>query len=338
MTRRGSVGIIANPASGKDIRRLVAHGSTFDNNEKINIVRRLLTALDAIEIARVWWMPDLYGIVPRAVEPLSLGLELVQLPMVTLGNPGDSHEAARRLADLGAGGVITLGGDGTNRVVAKGCGNVPMTPISTGTNNVFPRMIEGTLAGIAAGLIASGVVATTEGCTRAPRLDVSLDGEIVDMALIDVVTSHHAWIGARALWEPSHLREVVLSRVTAAEIGICGMGGVLHPEAIGRNLGVHLMIGEGGRRILTPMAPGLMKTIPIASSALMEPGAAVELDAAPCTVALDGEREFEILQPGRTLSVRLNPDGPLVVDVAKTIDAGARRRAFDQLPAESQSN
>jgi hypothetical protein len=30
------VGIIANPAAGKDIRRLVAHGSTFDNNEKIN--------------------------------------------------------------------------------------------------------------------------------------------------------------------------------------------------------------------------------------------------------------------------------------------------------------
>jgi predicted polyphosphate/ATP-dependent NAD kinase len=28
------VGIIANPASGKDIRRLVAHASVFDNNEK----------------------------------------------------------------------------------------------------------------------------------------------------------------------------------------------------------------------------------------------------------------------------------------------------------------
>jgi predicted polyphosphate/ATP-dependent NAD kinase len=30
------VGIIANPASGKDIRRLVAYGSVFDNNEKVN--------------------------------------------------------------------------------------------------------------------------------------------------------------------------------------------------------------------------------------------------------------------------------------------------------------
>jgi predicted polyphosphate/ATP-dependent NAD kinase len=36
------VGIIANPASGKDIRRLVAHASVFDNQEKRNIVRRAI--------------------------------------------------------------------------------------------------------------------------------------------------------------------------------------------------------------------------------------------------------------------------------------------------------
>jgi len=29
------IGIIPNPASGKDIRRLVAYGSVFDNNEKV---------------------------------------------------------------------------------------------------------------------------------------------------------------------------------------------------------------------------------------------------------------------------------------------------------------
>ena len=43
------VGIIANPASGKDIRRLVAHGSVFNNNEKVNIVRRVILGLDAAE-------------------------------------------------------------------------------------------------------------------------------------------------------------------------------------------------------------------------------------------------------------------------------------------------
>lgn len=35
-------GIIANPASGKDIRRLVAHATVFDNQEKVNLIRRIL--------------------------------------------------------------------------------------------------------------------------------------------------------------------------------------------------------------------------------------------------------------------------------------------------------
>ena len=58
----GSVGIIANPASGKDIRRLVAHGSVFDNNEKINIIQRVLLGLDALGIDRLPAMPDISGL------------------------------------------------------------------------------------------------------------------------------------------------------------------------------------------------------------------------------------------------------------------------------------
>lgn len=32
------IGIIANPASGKDIRRLVSYATVIDNNEKVNIM------------------------------------------------------------------------------------------------------------------------------------------------------------------------------------------------------------------------------------------------------------------------------------------------------------
>lgn len=42
-----SVGIIPNPASGKDIRRLVVYGSDFDNHEKVNIVDSSFDYLDA---------------------------------------------------------------------------------------------------------------------------------------------------------------------------------------------------------------------------------------------------------------------------------------------------
>src|SRR5512146_2950227 len=64
------VGIIANPSSGKDIRRLVAMGSVVDNNEKVNIVRRVLTGLRATGVEQVVHMPDHFGITTRAAESL----------------------------------------------------------------------------------------------------------------------------------------------------------------------------------------------------------------------------------------------------------------------------
>ena len=56
----GKIAIIANPASGKDIRRLVAHGSVFDNNEKVNIVKRMLSVFDELGIKKVLFMPDYF--------------------------------------------------------------------------------------------------------------------------------------------------------------------------------------------------------------------------------------------------------------------------------------
>ena len=45
-------------------------------------------------------------------------------------------------------------------------------------------------------------------------------------------------------------------------------------------------------------------------------------------MALDGEREWEIARPGHHLAVALNPAGPLVVDLAATLQAGAAHGAF----------
>ena len=89
MPQGPSIGIIANPASGKDIRRIVAHGSTFDNHEKINIVRRVLLAASDLGVERVHFMPDLFGIVPRAADGIELKCVLEPLPMPALGNPGE---------------------------------------------------------------------------------------------------------------------------------------------------------------------------------------------------------------------------------------------------------
>jgi predicted polyphosphate/ATP-dependent NAD kinase len=266
-----------------------------------------------------------------------LRLRLEPLPMAVVDHQSDSTEAARRMADLGAGAIVTLGGDGTNRVVAKGCGDVPLTPISTGTNNVFPTMVEGTLAGLAAGLVATGAAANTgDGprvTERRPVLRVAVDGEPRDIALVDVVTTAQSWVGARAVWNPAQLRHIVLSRIVPAAIGIASLGGILFPDACEGCAGAAIRLGvandNDGRQVVAPLAPGLVVPVPIAAARLIRAGDDVDLGAQPTTVALDGERELRIPPPGASVRVTLDPRGPRVVDIANAIRAGALAGAFD---------
>ena len=47
-----SVGVVANPASGRDVRRLVTGASVFDNAEKGAMVHRLMAGLGAAGVDR----------------------------------------------------------------------------------------------------------------------------------------------------------------------------------------------------------------------------------------------------------------------------------------------
>ena len=53
-----SVGIIANPSSGKDIRRLVSQSRVVTNQEKINILKRIYAGLAASGVQNIFLMPD----------------------------------------------------------------------------------------------------------------------------------------------------------------------------------------------------------------------------------------------------------------------------------------
>jgi hypothetical protein len=325
MPEAGSIGIIANPASGKDIRRLVAHGSTFDNNEKINIIRRILIAVGTLGVRDIWYMPDTYSIVPRAAEQAKVSIDLRPLPMPVLGNAGDSTEAAMRMRDLGVSCIVTLGGDGTNRVVARGCGDVPLVPISTGTNNVFPQMVEGTLAGMAAAAVACGIAGSA--IIQRPRLDVSIDGVPRDIALIDVVLSNQPWVGSRAFWRADHLSEVVLSHIPQSAIGICSLGPLIFPSEHDRHGGMHARFGTEGARLLCPIAPGLLAEVVVEKAQRVTAGQAVELQSMAGTIALDGEREIE-LRGRERVDVTLTLQGPHVVDFDRAIAAASEAGLF----------
>jgi predicted polyphosphate/ATP-dependent NAD kinase len=316
-----TVGIIANPASGRDVRRFVAHSTVFDNHEKSAIVRRALIGLDAVGITRVAYMPeDDFGIVARAVSTLRdqnacLGMRVETLPMLVTGLGADSTHAAQLLVEMGATCIVTLGGDGTNRAVAKRCKQIPLIPISTGTNNVFPAFAEGTVAGMAAGLVAMG--RTSAGALRrTPCLEVIVDGVPTERALVDVVVSARPFLGSRALWELSHVREVVLARVEPGAIGFSALGGALLDTADGERAGagIHIVLGAGDHEVLVALASGQVWWASIAYSRWMEPTEEVRLLPGAGTVALDGEREIE-LSPRSVVDVRFSADGPFVVDV-----------------------
>ena len=57
-----SVGIIANPSAGKDIRRLVAHGRVVSNQEKSNVLRRVFAGINSTEVEQLVVMPDASGL------------------------------------------------------------------------------------------------------------------------------------------------------------------------------------------------------------------------------------------------------------------------------------
>lgn len=323
-----TVGIIANPASGKDIRRLVAHGSVFDNNEKINIIRRVLRGLAALDIDRVLAMPDLFGLMVQAQEKAGVELQ-VELLELTPSNTGqDSFQAARLMAAAGAGCIVTLGGDGTNRMVAKGCGYVPLVPISTGTNNAFPVMIEGTLAGLAAAVVALRVPGVREAAIRMTRrLDILRQGRWVDMALVDAVVYEERFIASGAIWDPAKIRTVILTRARPGTIGASAIAGYLPDMTAGDDAGVWLELGPGGQEVLAPLAPGLLTRLPIQSLRRLKVGEQGQVRHAPAVLALDGEREI-VIPPGEVIEVRLSQDGPHVVNVQAALQAAAQAGFF----------
>ncbi len=63
-----SVGIIANPRAGKDIRRLVAHGSILDTQEKVYIVRRAILGIQGAGGREVVFFPDPANIGTKALS------------------------------------------------------------------------------------------------------------------------------------------------------------------------------------------------------------------------------------------------------------------------------
>lgn len=328
-----SVGIVANPASGRDIRRLTSRASVFPNAEKASMIVRAIAGLEAAGVQRVLLMPDkgsISGLVYRSLGlsgPLTEGHGVCFLDMTVSESIDDTLNATEAMREAGVSAIIVLGGDGTHRAVAQRCGPVPLLALLTGTNNAFPEMREATVAGLAAGLIASGAVPASAGLRRNKVLRVRCDGRD-DIALVDACITGHDFVGSRAVWDGAVVEDLFVTFAAADGIGLSSIAGQLEPVSRQTPYGLHVCcapVADTPRRVHAAIAPGLVAEIGVREYAHLPPHEPVVLTGRSGTIALDGEREIEF-RPTSRIEVSLDPIGPLTIDVASTLTYAAQHR------------
>jgi predicted polyphosphate/ATP-dependent NAD kinase len=320
-----SIGIIANPASGKDIRRLVSHATVIDNNEKINIVERIVLGAQALGVKKVFVMPDSYNMGYRVEDKLNscneLKCEINVVNMQRFDGMEDTVKAAdymEKSNEIKC--IITLGGDGTNRAVAKSIKNTPIITISTGTNNVYPTMLEGTIAGMAAAAVASGRFDEGKYKIKDKRIEIYKDEELIDIALIDAVISNDVFIGSKAIWNMDTIEKIIVTRSHPASIGFSSLVGckeIIYPED---DFGAYVDINSGNEKIKAPIAAGVVESIQVSEPVILGFNDEYEFIAEDRgIIALDGEREVEFSKDQK-LVFKIRRTGPFHVDVIKALE------------------
>jgi hypothetical protein len=327
-----TVGVIVNPLAGKDIRRLVAHASPVADSAKVGAVRRAVVGAVEAGATEVLVAGDHHRIGERAVGSLShrLGVRVEVVDEHVRGGRDDTAAATLEFAKRGAEALLVFGGDGTHRDVAAAWPAATIVAVSTGTNNVFPSAWDATAAGVAAGLVACGAVPHAEVTRPAKLLRVHVEhrgGTLDDAALVEVALVDGSFVGSRAVWDPSMIRAVVAAIAAPSATGLAGLAGRAHPVDRVEPCGAVVRLGTGGRRVRVPLAPGSFSDVDVSSTTRLEPGHEVVLEG-PGVVALDGERSHVLGRAG-SASVRLDLDGPAVVDVDRALVLAAASRLFD---------
>jgi hypothetical protein len=323
------VGIIANPSSGRDVRRLLANAATSTIDDKVTIVRRVAIGAVQAGATKLLVMPDPFGLCRRALSTVSLDAEVQTIEVPGTHDERVSVRTAEAMRDAGVGAIVVLGGDGTNRAVSKGWADAPVVALSTGTNNVFPTSVEPTIAGAAAGLVASGRVPIEEVAMQAKRVHVDIEGEEPDFALIDAVLTRDRFARSLMLFDPSTLSAAVLAVSEPGAVGISSIGGLLHPCSKADDGAVDVRMAppeDAPRQVLAPTAPGIYTPIGITSCEPMKLGDVVTA-VGPGVLAFDGERSRSVTA-GARLTFRVERDGPMVIDARRALHAAAERGLY----------
>lgn len=305
------VGLIANPASSKDIRRLTGLARVVDVEEKANLVARLLVGLASDPGVEVQAIDDQAGLVRRAVRLAGeRGAPVGYLDLAVEGSEADTRLGAAMLKASGARALVTVGGDGTVRAAAEGWPQAPLVPVAAGTNNAFALTDEPTVVGLATALAVAGdgraFVPTTAIAVQTTRGDA--------VAVIDAVVVRDHWVGAGAIVSPDQLVEAFVTSSRRTAVGIASICAALGPLAEG----YARRIAFGGSAVVRAVfGPGVVLDIPVADFHDLPQGSEAPLLESAGLVALDGERRL----PAAGGLVRVIA-GPRVLDLEMALSTG----------------
>lgn len=344
------VGLIANPVSARDIRRIIANAGNLQTSERVNIVLRVLTTLAASGVRRVLMMPDKNGISAMLLRSLRRQSSLDQdfpkvdfVDMAVTSTVEDTFTAARHMQQAGVKAIVVLGGDGTHRAVVRelirgarqGAAAVPIAGLSTGTNNAYPEMREPTIVALAVGLYASGRLDARWALSPNKVLEVAVDGEPRDIAIVDAVIGRDRIVGSRALWKADSLDAVHLTFADPLAIGLSAIGGLLDPVGRTEPGGLVVRLAHAGAaaslQLDVPIAPGMISRVGVADWERMPAEQQFMIARSAGVVALDGEREFTFTA-GQQISITLRAGAFSSVDVAGCMQTAAREGLFRSSP------
>jgi hypothetical protein len=320
-----TIGLVVNPQAGRDSRRLVGSAVVSDTYAKRRSAIAVLEGATGVDAPIEFLvMPDNRGLAADVVDEAPEGVEASLLDIPITATRKDTRTAAAVLEDR-ADVVVAFGGDGTTRDVATAVDETPVAAISTGTNNVVPTNVDGTVAGLGAALLATGAVDAADATNRhrTVRGRVESDDEtrtIQGIAALSIVDQ--PFTGTRAILHGADVMGCVVSRASSATTGVTGIAGaVAHvsPYTDG-GLGLRLDDPETTPQSATAVTlPGVVERVGIAESRGLDPDESVTFEVTDGVVSADGERELEVAEG--TVHLWPTTDGPRLVDFANLFDA-----------------
>lgn len=321
------VGIIVNPMSGRDVRRLAARAGTSTHEQKRNQITRIVLGAFNCGAEEVFMVREPYRITSGAIEHLAMTSSIRLLDIGLTHSSADTVQSTALMREHGCTVLVALGGDGTNRDVARSWPEAPIIPISTGTNNVFPVMVEASAAGAAAGLVASGRIPLSDVARQCKLVAVSMAGSATDVALVDAALLVDDFIGSLLPFDTDRIRRLVLARSEPTATGTSAIGGYLLPAGSGDDFGVQVSCGSGRNlKLSVPISVGLYETVSIDSYQKLPLGRETVWEG-PGIIALDGDREIE-LRHGQQATLTVERKGPWVIDVNQALQLAAARGVF----------